>query len=121
MGWSSIELWIRHLAAHSQIIAIILGLSVSVAYLSYNPRDVDLSTRAVPGLFVGFAAGHVPASLLIIIASLDPAYLSYLREQRIQLALGGLVLMAIVTDRIVKFFKGEPELKMSVQEQKMHS
>lgn len=107
MSWGFLEGFLQTFGAYAQFISVLAGLVTFFAYVFGLGVEESIRDRIFPGLIVGLAAGHIPAALLLILASLDPQFLSYLKHQRIQVALGGAVLLAFVVDRIVKGFQEE--------------
>lgn len=99
--------WFRMFGAYGQFISVLAGLVTFFGYVFQPSADDSIRERIFPGLVVGLAAGHIPAALLLIFAALDPEYLAYLKHQRIQVGLGGAVLLAFVVDRIIRGFREE--------------
>lgn len=107
MNWGLVEGWLQKFGAYGIFISVITGLFVFFAYVFRPKVEESVRERIFPGLLIGFAAGHIPAGLLLILAALDPQYISYLKHQRIQMGLAGGVLLAFVVAEIRKGFREE--------------
>lgn len=108
MGWFlSLEEGLHLFGEWSLPISVASALCVYGSYVIWGPKTKSRRERAILGLFVGFAAGHLPATVLLVMAALDPEYLQYLRHQRIQMGMGGALLFALVADHVVSRFREE--------------
>jgi hypothetical protein len=97
--------WIgKHLQFISVVVGLLVSLSLTLVRYPYCDRLTDLLR---PCLTAGFAAGHLPTFLFLIICALDPVYLTHLETQRIQLALGGIALTLYVLDVIIERFRSD--------------
>lgn len=105
MTWTLVEGWFRAFGAYGIFISILTGLFTFFAYVFRPGVEESVRDRIFSGLSIGFAAGHIPASLLLILAALDPQYISYLKHQRIQVGLAGGVLLAFVVGEIIEGFQ----------------
>jgi hypothetical protein len=91
---------------HIQTVSVVVGLAAFLALIVVRSRREDsLKDLLWPGLVVGFAAGHLPAALLLVIAAIDTSYLKCLENQRIQMALAGAAIGLFVADKIIARFR----------------
>ena len=91
---------------HIQTVSVVFGLAGFLSLIAARSRREDsLKDLLWPGLVVGFAAGHLPAALLLVVAAINTSYLKCLVNQRIQMALAGAAIGLFVADKIVARFQ----------------